>query len=179
MTLFNRERLSISEYDDAMTYTISWKDDELTDIDVADCVGQLLTLLNLDESDHFRFGVILSELLINSIDHGLLGLSSSLKESADGFAEYYKLREEKLASLKKGQISMSAERYDSDNDKEEKLKLTLVDSGCGFDYSKLNNDFGIAAHSGRGIKLVRQYCDALTFSQGGRRVEVIYAINSG
>jgi len=42
---------------------------------------------------------VLSELLANAIDHGLLELDSKLKEDADGFFVYYQAREEKLEQL--------------------------------------------------------------------------------
>ena len=43
-----------------------------------------------------RLYTILAELYSNALEHGVLGLSSRLKSSSDGFGEYYAQRSLKL-----------------------------------------------------------------------------------
>ena len=50
---------------------------------------------------------VFSELFSNSLDHGILGLDSGLKQTADGFARYYLERESRLAELTHGKIKIN------------------------------------------------------------------------
>ena len=62
-------------------------------------------LLNvISEVPHLRQSssvlyTVLSELLNNAIEHGVLKLSSEIKNSPAGFAEYYRLRKEGLENI--------------------------------------------------------------------------------
>ena len=53
--------------------------------------------------------LIIRELLSNSIEHGLLGLSSMLKDTPEGCSRYYTLREDRLAELQEGNITIHLE----------------------------------------------------------------------
>ena len=47
---------------------------------------------------------VLAELYSNALEHGVLGLDSSLKRDAAGFARYYRQRNERLAQLQDGYV---------------------------------------------------------------------------
>ncbi len=47
---------------------------------------------------------VLSELYSNALEHGVMGLDSSLKQDASGFAEYYRQRRLRLAALEDGYV---------------------------------------------------------------------------
>ena len=53
-----------------------------------------------------RVFTILAELYSNALDHGVLGLNSSLKKSAEGFSAYYNLRKERLKLLDSGFVKI-------------------------------------------------------------------------
>jgi CheY-like chemotaxis protein len=116
---------------------------------------------------------ILAELLANAIDHGLLGLHSSMKETPHGFAEYYERRERLLTKVRHGHLRIRLEHDRKDTGG--RLVIQIHDSGPGFDVHEL----GPAAdtnhgHSGRGIALVRALCETVTYQGNGNTVEAVY-----
>lgn len=116
---------------------------------------------------------ILAELLANAIDHGLLGLHSSMKSTPHGFAEYYEHRERLLAKLRHGllRIRLEHDRKDTGG----RLIIQIQDSGPGFDVHGLVPAADAnQRHSGRGIALVRALCDTLTYQGNGNTVEAVY-----
>jgi hypothetical protein len=120
---------------------------------------------------------ILTELFINSLDHGVLGLSSKLKASADGFSQYYKERELRLKNLAHGFIELQICHYPFPNGG--RIMIKIQDSGQGFDIKKyyeqrVNKPANKLELSGRGIELVEQLCDSLDFQDNGNVVEASY-----
>lgn len=74
--------------------------------DIAD-IARRLALVDTADA---RFDLVLTELFANSLDHGVLGLSSEVKYAGDGGLDHYLfLREEKLAALDHGHIRVEIE----------------------------------------------------------------------
>ena len=116
---------------------------------------------------------VISELLNNSLDHGLLGLDSSLKNRPEGFELYYAERKKALAALEEGWIRMDTEHIPLD--KGGKIIFKIDDSGPGFDYEKvMSPPPDPTIKSGYGIKILRSLCEKLTYSQNGNSAEAIY-----
>lgn len=116
---------------------------------------------------------ILSELYSNALEHGLLGLSSDLKHSASGFAEYYDQRAERLATLTDQTVTIELEH--SPTAEGGLLKITIKDDGAGFDYSKkVNNKHKTEGYCGRGIPLIRTLCSSIQYYGDGNHVEVVF-----
>ena len=117
--------------------------------------------------------MVMAELVGNAVDHGLLGLNSSLKSTPEGFTEYYQQRAQALAGLTEGRllIRCSLATHDSGGT----LMIRVEDSGPGFDARRgvpeLNHNAG---YSGRGIPLVRSLCREVRFSDKGNVVEAVY-----
>jgi anti-sigma regulatory factor (Ser/Thr protein kinase) len=67
------------------------------------------------------------------------------------------------------------------------LKLSVSDSGDGFDYKnwslkhqeglKLDFPSNVQPLSGRGLALVKKLTDSLSFSENGSRIEVEFKLN--
>lgn len=115
---------------------------------------------------------VMAELFSNAFEHGLLGLESSLKCSADGFMEYYRLREERVSKLQGGYVRIIMEHTGDDMSGD--LTLIIEDSGEGFIYD--NDDlFKVSdnAYSGRGIPLLRTICRSLKYVGKGNIVEAV------
>ncbi|MFY0641846.1 MAG: SpoIIE family protein phosphatase [Bermanella sp.] len=116
---------------------------------------------------------LMAELFSNAFEHGVLGLSSELKKTADGFAEYYRLRSLAMDSLENAFV-----RFDFDlTPTHDGGKLTIIveDSGDGFDYDNDNLNVNIeenVAYSGRGIPLISSLCDSLIYLDKGNKVKV-------
>lgn len=120
---------------------------------------------------------ILTELFVNALDHGVLGLSSELKNSPDGFSEYFSERENRLKNLTAGYLDIHLSYFTLKEGGE--LKVKIKDSGDGFDYyevkSKLANvNEDKAKLSGRGIELVEQLCENLVYKENGTVAEASY-----
>lgn len=116
---------------------------------------------------------VFSELYTNALDHGVLGLNSQRKKTAEGFAEYYREREARLANLKDGFIHFQISHRPLAVGGE--LIIRMEDSGPGFDFNSspptLDENRG---NSGRGIQLLRSMCDQVTYFGTGNIVEVVY-----
>ena len=115
---------------------------------------------------------VLSELYTNALDHGLLGLSSIQKSCDSSFDDYYQQRENRLANLSSGYIKFYL-RLTTRNTTG-RLEVKVEDSGPGFDFtckSPLSDDQLL---HGRGIDLVRQFCQSLTYEGRGNIAKAIY-----
>ena len=116
---------------------------------------------------------ILSELFNNALEHGVMGLSSKLKNSPDGFSEYYRLRAEKLSGLKDSYIKFTLDHQPLECGGI--LKIIVQDSGAGFDFestAKTLNDSD--SYCGRGIPLIKTLCRSVNYLEAGNKVEVIF-----
>ncbi|MDD1508455.1 ATP-binding SpoIIE family protein phosphatase [Pseudomonas sp. CNPSo 3701] len=117
---------------------------------------------------------VLCELYTNALEHGVLGLDSSLKRDAAGFAEYYRLRAERLDSLQDGCVSVVFDVTQQPGGG--RLTLTVEDSGGGFDPAEvLAREHTAGGFSGRGMALIRQFSERCEWSPDGRRVSVEFS----
>ena len=120
---------------------------------------------------------VLGELYSNALEHGVMGLDSRLKSSAGGFAAYYDQRARALACLE-GHVRFDLRCRVEGGTGE--LSITVTDSGSGFDYSRrLERPPGESetTYHGRGMRLLRQFCQSLTYRGCGNEVEALYAWN--
>lgn len=147
-----------------------------------DPIPLLITQLkNMEKKleDHLQpLYTILTELYVNALDHGILQLNSTLKSTPEGFGDYFNEREKRLETLKTGNISFSLKGFRKD--KQLKIKITIIDSGDGFDISKVLNKPRLTEELvlyGRGIILVDDLCQSLVYSEPGNKVEVVYTWN--
>ena len=86
---------------------------ELADPDLIDKLSLSLCDTCGIESPDFEFNLLISELVTNAIDHGVLKLNSRLKESDAGFRFYYDERARRLNAITSGWISVNTERVDA------------------------------------------------------------------
>lgn len=117
---------------------------------------------------------ILAELYSNALEHGVLGLSASLKKSPEGFVQYYSLREKLLNEIKDGYVRIHF-TY-SATIEGGAITLRVDDSGSGFDYeSRKGQELSTVGYSGRGISLVEKLCQSIHYFGCGNQVEVIFS----
>jgi CheY-like chemotaxis protein len=142
---------------------------------VSDPVPMLITQLQeipgLEEHRSALY-TVLSELYSNALEHGVLKLSSQLKDEPDGFERYVAAREQQLASLATGWVRMSAVCAQWRGGGE--LAIRVEDSGEGFDWRSLPQEAPGSVH-GRGLNLVRGLCRTLDFENGGSCACATYA----
>ena len=112
---------------------------------------------------------VMAELYSNALEHGVLGLDSRLKRDVQGFADYYRQRNERLALLSNGYIRVHIDVLPTGAGG--CLSLRIEDSGAGFDVETvLARPLDIDRLSGRGLNLVRQLSSHVRWSDGGRSV---------
>ncbi len=129
-------------------------------------ISQLQQVPGLDAHRSALY-TVLSELYSNALEHGVLGLSSQLKEHPDGFERYLAAREQQLAILSEGSIRIEVvcALWPGGG----QLVIDVEDSGKGFDW-RAHREQGPENIHGRGLQLVRGLCRTLTFEGNGNRV---------
>ena len=101
---------------------------------------------------------VMTELYSNALEHGVLGLDSALKSDAQGFAHYYRERDQRLQALQEGFVRFGLELMPQGAGG--CLRIRVQDSGCGFaSDSVCAVSCGSDSLSGRGLRLVRQLAD--------------------
>lgn len=115
---------------------------------------------------------IVTELFNNALEHGILKLPSSLKDSPYGFSQYYSERERRLQHIGSAWVTITLEHRHHPDRHGGSLFIRVEDSGDGFDSD------GVAQQvpdettlSGRGIAIVRQLCHGLHWYSNGSGVE--------
>lgn len=121
---------------------------------------------------HSELFTVLSELYNNSLEHGVLELDSTLKQTDEGFFAYFTMREEKLLALNVASIIISAEYRPDEN----ALLLRVTDSGAGFKQEQKSKLENVEKSYGRGISLVKELCDSVAYSDNGSTVDVVFKI---
>lgn len=117
---------------------------------------------------------ILAELYSNALEHGVLGLKGTLKQTPDGFVEYYTQRDKLLSEIREGFVHIYI-GY-SANSQGGSLTLRVEDSGEGFDYvSRQGKELSLSGYSGRGIGLIEKLCKSVRYFDKGNKVEAIFA----
>lgn len=110
---------------------------------------------------------VLAELYSNALEHGVLGLESSLKRDASGFARYYQQRNERLQALEDGyvRVQLRVTRQGAGG----RLEIQVEDSGAGFDVQRvMARPVDGDRLSGRGVSLIRQLSRRANWSDDGR-----------
>lgn len=114
---------------------------------------------------------VLAELYSNALEHGVMGLDSRLKNSPEGFAEYYRQRALRLAALGEGHVRFALQIIPQGMGG--RLQVRVEDSGRGFDVeSELRRQREPTALGGRGLRLVQRLSDHCRWDSDGRGVTV-------
>ncbi|RON64673.1 fused response regulator/phosphatase [Pseudomonas fluorescens] len=122
---------------------------------------------------------VLAELYSNALEHGVLGLDSSLKRDAEGFARYYQQRNARLEALQEGFVRVHLQVLP--HDEGGRLIIRVEDSGKGFDVARImERPLDGVRLSGRGVSLVRQLGHNASWSDEGRsaRVEFFWEVQA-
>lgn len=114
---------------------------------------------------------VLAELYSNALEHGVLGLDSSLKRDASGFARYYQERNARLDALHSGYVRVHLQVVPTGEGG--CLSIRVEDSGKGFDIARvMERPAENVRLSGRGVNLVQQLGRNASWSDNGRSARV-------
>jgi DNA-binding response OmpR family regulator len=119
---------------------------------------------------------IATELYVNALDHGILGLDSALKSDAAGFAHYFAERARRLAQLVEGHVTLEIQCNICPSGGV--ATLTVEDSGPGFDH-RARESRATEGYCGRGRALIESLCQSLRYHGRGNRVEAVYVWGEG
>lgn len=143
-------------------------------------VMNLLSDLGALESDRQSLYVVIAELYTNALEHGVLGLDSSLKKDPEGFETYYQRRAVAMEKLDSGEIRLRVGHDPASGEGAGVVVVEVEDSGPGFDFERhLQGEGGAPLAAGRGITLVRSLCHRLEYVPPGNRVRAAYRIGQG
>lgn len=170
------EAVTYLEESDEVEWKVSFQlgANEIRGMDLTPVILSVLSQFNGLEAHNQKLFLIISELMNNALDHGLLELDSSLKSGPNAFESYLNARQQRLKNLVSGSISITA--YKIRLHDEAFLRLTIEDTGKGFDYSALKSSVEQTQMHGRGIKLVKQLCRATVYEGNGNTVTVDYSL---
>ncbi len=146
---------------------------DLREIDV---VGLLLGVISGVPGAHFHrhsLGVIVSELFSNALEHGVLGLASSLKDGEAGFERYGAARAAALSALTEGSVAVHIESHRRHG--RPVIEMQFRDSGRGHAVAQSGMPAARPRH-GRGIELVRALCSKVEYRGCGNDVRVTYVL---
>ncbi|MCW8853238.1 MAG: fused response regulator/phosphatase [Gammaproteobacteria bacterium] len=143
--------------------------------DILPFIIQGINGLHSIPNGHSTVFTILTEIFTNALDHGILGLDSSIKSDAAGYMEYYQRKAERLEAKESGsiQITLSHELKEGGGGQ---LTIHVVDSGDGFDYQEFasTNMSSESKFFGRGLSLVSNLCEDIRFMGKGNVIMAIY-----
>ena len=145
-------------------------------IDPVPLINQIMGEIQGHQIQQDKLSTVLTELFCNALDHGLLELDSSIKSSPEGFMQFYTDKEELLNKLDSGSIKISVKNIPNNTGGE--LFIIFEDSGQDFDVSSLEKtetDKESPLFSGRGLSLIKNYCQSVSFNDAGNRIECIYS----
>lgn len=121
--------------------------------------------------DHYlcqKIFAVLTEMVSNALDHGVLGLSSAIKEKPNGFIEYFYQREERLKTLSDDDfIKISIQWQPAET--QGRIVVEVEDSGAGYVPTAASNE--VATHyTGRGTKLIAQLTESVEIIAPGNKI---------
>lgn len=123
-----------------------------------------------DQRERIRVGVAVNEALVNAMIHGNLGISSELRERADG--SYERLREARTneAPYADRRVHVGIRMDDR------RAVIEIRDEGLGFDTSNVpdpRDPENLLRCSGRGILMMQSFVDEVRFNATGNSVTLV------
>ncbi|MDX1635396.1 MAG: SpoIIE family protein phosphatase [Marinobacter sp.] len=150
-------------------FSVGVRGQTLKDAELSPMVNQMLTHIGLTGRSADRAHVCITELINNAIDHGVLGLDSALKNSPEGFDEYFSERRRRLEALRHGGVFIRANMDQLQG--HYLLTMSISDTGSGFESEHYHKAASDSQPSGRGLRLVGELADSFSYSDGGATAE--------
>ena len=150
--------------------------EQLRSVDAVPLLHDLVSRMHGAFAGNSKLFLVLAELVSNAIDHGVLGLDSTVKLEPNGFQRYLQRRHERLAALSAASIDVRIAAVDT---APPALRIHVQDTGIGFDHRRVFElEHDITSPYGRGIPLVRRVCEKVEYRGCGNEVEVLFGLNT-
>ncbi|MFO6423150.1 SpoIIE family protein phosphatase [Motilimonas sp. KMU-193] len=112
---------------------------------------------------------ILTELYMNAFEHGVLELSSDIKEQENGFLTFYEQKEQRIKRLSGKDKIVLKVQWQSHS---QCLEIYIKDSGRGFFHGNVE-PVDLSKSYGRGLTLIEHLADSLEIIAPGNAVRVV------
>jgi len=139
--------------------------------EVAPLCNSFLQSLKFNQQYCQKVFSLIAEMVSNALDHGILGLSSELKEQDMGFLVYMSEREQRLQQLTADDfVEIELEWVAAESTPY--LKISCLDSGAGY-LPKSRAPTAELQFSGRGLDLIRQLARSVIVTPPGNQITAI------
>lgn len=119
--------------------------------------------------------LVISELYVNAVEHGLLNLDSSLKDEENGFQRFNELKNERLASLEAGKITIQIHQQPLEAHAGQiEITVSHGENTSSLQNKKMQASQGHNEFSGRGLFLVQSLCQSLDLDIENSSVTATY-----
>lgn len=167
-TLEAGKTASFSPITNRFDWSIKLSGSQLENCEIPPLCNHFLQQVGVDQELCQKIFAVLAEMVSNALDHGVLGLSSDIKESSDGFIQYFYEREERLKVLSdKDFVKLSMQWVPNNGDG--CLLVEVEDSGMGYT-PKSNVDHVSAKYSGRGSSLIKKLAETVEIIAPGNKI---------
>ena len=145
------------------------KKDKPTNV-IIDTISQHIDSTNITHNNNLL--TIISELLNNEIDHGILNIESHIKDKTNGFEEYRKERNRRLEKIEDQFIDITISITTSNMGN----TLTALLSSSSINNYPDINDIVVDPLKpyGRGLFLLKQLCESFSFNNDNKTVSLVY-----
>jgi len=140
---------------------------QLEHCEIPPLCNHFLQQIGIDQHLCQKIFAVLAEMVSNALDHGVLGLSSDIKENPDGFIQYFFEREELLKTLSDKDFVRLSICWNPDEGGGY-LTVEVEDSGTGYTPGETADD--AYKNSGRGINLIRKLSEAVEIIAPGNKI---------
>lgn len=131
-------------------------------------VNLLMEIQGLQSYQETIFQIV-NELFLNALDYGLLGMNGSLKQTAEGLAQYNQIRSQRLNAIQEGDVKFIFTHHAMENGG--RLTIRVQDSGNGFDFKTILTKQNNSLH---GIHCVKNNCTHLEYLGCGNQVSAVF-----
>jgi len=166
------DELSVNERQDdvsgVLAFDMRLEGSMLARCDVSGQLTKILQSCDMDQRLCNKSFAVLTELFLNALEHGVLGMDSALKYD-DGFVHYYEEKQRRLANLHDEQFVHIRLHWQSEF---KRVEVYVQDSGAGFDTAKAATAMQ-AQVAGRGLSMLKTLCHEVEYLGSGNQVRVV------
>lgn len=145
--------------------------DRLAHCEIPALCNQFLQGVSLEQKLCQKVFAIVSEMVSNGLDHGVLGLSSAIKEEPDGFMNYFEERATRLSKLSENDYIELSVKWVNESGAQN-LMISCRDSGPGYPF-EVNADPSLNRFSGRGLLMIKKLSKSVEVIAPGNLVKAI------